>query len=77
MALKHHLFCYYDPYVRPVLSHKEVNNVTIKLIPKILEFVSLSVSRIRILVDLLQCFDCSSGRDGKQDGAAQLDDLGK
>nr|XP_031837665.1 neuronal acetylcholine receptor subunit alpha-9-like [Nomia melanderi] len=38
MALKNHLFCDYDPLVRPVVSHKEVNNVTIKLIPKILEF---------------------------------------
>ncbi|XP_033321167.1 nicotinic acetylcholine receptor alpha9 subunit isoform X1 [Megalopta genalis] len=38
MTLKNHLFCGYDRTVRPVLSHKEVNNVTIKLIPKILEF---------------------------------------
>ncbi|XP_076238727.1 nicotinic acetylcholine receptor alpha9 subunit isoform X2 [Calliopsis andreniformis] len=38
LSLKRHLFCEYDRTVRPVSSHKDVNNVTIKLIPKILEF---------------------------------------
>ncbi|XP_076621254.1 nicotinic acetylcholine receptor alpha9 subunit [Colletes latitarsis] len=36
--LKAHLFCEYDRTIRPVTSHKEINNVTIKLMPKLLEF---------------------------------------
>ncbi|XP_053996969.1 uncharacterized protein LOC128886285 [Hylaeus anthracinus] len=38
MELKKYLFCQYDSTVRPVTSHKDINNVTLKLIPKILEF---------------------------------------
>lgn len=40
LMLRRYLFCEYDRTVRPVSSHKDVTNVTIKLIPKILEFVS-------------------------------------
>lgn len=38
LMLRRYLFCEYDRTVRPVSSHKDVTNVTIKLIPKILEF---------------------------------------
>ena len=38
LNLKRHLFCQYDRTIRPTLSHQVVNNVTMKLLPKILEF---------------------------------------
>ncbi|CAL7939608.1 unnamed protein product [Xylocopa violacea] len=38
LMLKRHLFCEYDRTIRPTLNHKTVNNVTMKLYPKILEF---------------------------------------
>ncbi|CAK9808936.1 Neuronal acetylcholine receptor subunit alpha-2 [Anthophora quadrimaculata] len=38
LRLKRHLFCEYDRTIRPTPSHKIVNNVTMNLIPKILEF---------------------------------------
>ena len=38
LTLKRHLFCEYDRTVRPASSHKDVNNVTMNLIPKLLEF---------------------------------------
>ena len=38
LSLKRHLFCEYDRTVRPASSHKDVNNVTMNLIPKLLEF---------------------------------------
>ncbi|XP_076173350.1 uncharacterized protein LOC143149665 [Ptiloglossa arizonensis] len=38
VQLKSFLFCEYDRTIRPIASHKDVNNVTMKLIPKILEF---------------------------------------
>ncbi|XP_017758780.1 PREDICTED: uncharacterized protein LOC108549775 [Eufriesea mexicana] len=37
-GLKRYLFCEYDRNVRPTVSHHIVNNVTIQLLPKILEF---------------------------------------
>lgn len=40
LRLGKYLFCDYDPAVRPN-HHKTVTNVTLKLIPKIMEFVSI------------------------------------
>lgn len=39
MKLKRYLFCDYDTTVRPANSHQMVTNVTVKLMPKLLEFV--------------------------------------
>ncbi|CAD1472742.1 unnamed protein product, partial [Heterotrigona itama] len=39
LRLKRFLFCEYDHTVRPTLSHQVANNVTMQLLPKLLEFV--------------------------------------
>lgn len=46
LGLKRYLFCEYDRNVRPTLSHQTVSNVTIQLLPKILEFVSVDLKII-------------------------------
>ncbi|KAF3429545.1 hypothetical protein E2986_12967 [Frieseomelitta varia] len=38
LRLKRFLFCEYDHTVRPTLSHQIANNVTMQLLPKLLEF---------------------------------------
>ncbi|XP_026669888.1 uncharacterized protein LOC108625585 [Ceratina calcarata] len=38
LNLRRHLFCEYDKTIRPTSSHQVANNVTMKLLPKILEF---------------------------------------
>ncbi|KAK2576812.1 hypothetical protein KPH14_005447 [Odynerus spinipes] len=38
MKLKRHLFCDYDMSVRPTTNHQTATNVTVKLMPKLLEF---------------------------------------
>lgn len=40
LKLKRYLFCEYDPNVRPISSHQIANNVTMQLLPKLMEFVS-------------------------------------
>lgn len=41
LQLKTHLFCDYDPDVRPVIDPKNVTNVGLAIMPKIIEFVGV------------------------------------
>ncbi|PBC34052.1 Neuronal acetylcholine receptor subunit alpha-5 [Apis cerana cerana] len=38
LRLKRYLFCEYDPNIRPISSHQIANNVTMQLLPKLMEF---------------------------------------
>lgn len=79
LRLKRYLFCEYDPNIRPISSHQIANNVTMQLLPKLMEFVSqwnlcpLNHSKISNLSHPL-LFTSSLGWLDQRDGVAQLDD---
>lgn len=41
LRLRRHLFCDYDPTLRPQISAHSVLNIDVNLIPKFIEFVSI------------------------------------
>lgn len=49
LRLKKDLFCDYDTSIRPD-HHKTVTNVTVKLMPKLMEFVSTSSQKIAYIL---------------------------
>lgn len=40
LQLRRHLFCDYDPTIRPILSARSTVNVNVHFIPKSVDFVS-------------------------------------